>query len=211
MLEPPERATTFALTRPIEFKRSMFFLVRHGQTPLGAENRWQGCKQDVELTPLGCAEVAALVPFLPNVHIFSSPLKRTIQTSTIISEALNVPFYTYEELKDVDIGLWGGRTAEETDGMMPTEVKFKQRNHMLIDFPEGETVTSIIARTQHFVDQVKPPAIIVGHQLPLQVLICLLTGIDLNFARKLHIDEAALSIVRHTELEVLNFKNRRIE
>ena len=211
MLAPPETSTVFALTRPMEFKRSVFFLVRHGQTELGAQGRWQGSKQDVGLTDLGRAEVAALIPFLPALPVYCSPMKRTLETAEIISQALNVEMYRLGLLIDADIGDWGGQTMEESDKTMTSEIRLKQRTHQLLDFPHGESISSLEDRIIETIDRLDPPIIVVGHQLPLQLLVCKLTGIPIDYARKLHIDEASLTIIRHTKIEVLNFKNRRIE
>ena len=71
-----------------------FYLFRHGQTDMNAAGRWQGRGIDLPLNETGREQArelaAALTPAALEV-VFSSPLKRAVQTAQIVAEILRIP------------------------------------------------------------------------------------------------------------------------
>ena len=64
----------------------MIYVVRHGQTDWNVEGRYQG-RQDIKLNSKGIYQAKKISGKLTNVKfdkVFSSPLKRTLQTAEII-------------------------------------------------------------------------------------------------------------------------------
>ena len=49
----------------------------------------------------------------PVTRIFSSPLKRALQTAQIIGESRKAPVEIVEDLQEVDFGRWEGLTWEQ--------------------------------------------------------------------------------------------------
>jgi len=114
------------------------------------------------------------------------------------------------ELVDASIGDWGGKTLVECEKSFTSLLRIQHEQNLSMDFPNGESTAELKERTSWLLHKVSAPAIIVGHQFPLQILTCLVADIPTHLARKLWMDEASLSIVRPNRIDVLNFKNRTI-
>ena len=72
----------------------MLYVARHGQTIWNAENRVCGIT-DVDLTAKGKEQAKALAHEVSGKNIdliISSPLKRAVETSKIISDICNIPY-----------------------------------------------------------------------------------------------------------------------
>ena len=69
------------------------YMVRHGATQLSTEDRFAGAV-DVELSEEGKFQAARLGERLADdsiAAVYCSPMKRTIQTATIVSSPHNIP------------------------------------------------------------------------------------------------------------------------
>src|SRR3954451_7233912 len=98
-------------------------LVRHGESTLIAEGRFQG-RQDARLSPLGERQAALVgsrlaerdahtalpIPAGPPAAIWHSPLSRAAQTARAIADAQPAPMAltTVEELTEIAQGEWEG-------------------------------------------------------------------------------------------------------
>jgi broad specificity phosphatase PhoE len=91
------------------------FLARHGQSVSNAVRRFQGV-QDVALSELGQRQAAQLASALQRrslAHVYASPLQRARRTAEIIVAELGVPLTVVEDLRELSLGEWEGRTVEE--------------------------------------------------------------------------------------------------
>ena len=92
-----------------------FILVRHGETPASLERRFAGAT-DVDLTDNGREQARALARRLRAVRIdviFSSPLKRCLQTAEPITELTGRKAQIAEEIHECRFGDWENLTAAE--------------------------------------------------------------------------------------------------
>ena len=67
--------------------RKDFYLFRHGETDYNKEHRWQGCGIDVSLNSRGIIQAQELASRLRECrieHIYSSGLKRALQTAQMV-------------------------------------------------------------------------------------------------------------------------------
>lgn len=90
-------------------------LARHGQSVSNAVRRFQGV-QDVPLSPLGLRQAEALGEALRRrrlAAIYTSPLTRARRTAEIVAAGLSMPVVTVEDLRELSLGEWEGRTVEE--------------------------------------------------------------------------------------------------
>jgi len=88
-----------------------FYFARHGETDWNKKNRVMG-QIDVQLNTLGRKQANVLAEKLANInisHIFSSPLKRAVETSEIIAETTNAPITAIEEFKNAYAGIMEGQ------------------------------------------------------------------------------------------------------
>ncbi len=95
------------------------FLIRHGQTLWNKEERYLG-DEDIELTPEGIQQAKLAAKYLSEVNlsnIYSSPLKRAIDTAAFINDGRKMKVIVRENLKEANFGEWEGirynRMAEE--------------------------------------------------------------------------------------------------
>ena len=92
-----------------------FLLIRHGESTHNKARVYTG-QIDAPLSPLGEREARAVCRFvLENYSIdavYASDLQRAMNTVRGIAEAKGFPLHTDPALREMDIGLWGGKTFE---------------------------------------------------------------------------------------------------
>ena len=94
---------------------SRLLLARHGQSVSNAARRFQG-GQDVALSELGARQAEALgraIRRLPIAAVYTSPLERARRTAEIAAAGLGVPLTPVDDLRELSLGDWEGRTVEE--------------------------------------------------------------------------------------------------
>ena len=94
---------------------SRLLLARHGQSVSNAVRRFQGA-QDVALSELGARQADALgqaIRRLPIAAVYTSPLERARRTAEIAAAGLGVPLTPVDDLRELSLGDWEGRTVEE--------------------------------------------------------------------------------------------------
>lgn len=91
------------------------YIVRHGETDLNSEKRCMGQRIDQELNSTGIKQAEELASKLDTFDlIFTSPLKRAVQTAEIISKKIgDVEILKRSELLERDFGSLSGKTWEE--------------------------------------------------------------------------------------------------
>ena len=119
-------------------------LIRHGATKANMEHRYLG-KTDEVLSKEGEMQLFEYkkMSFFPNIdYLFSSPMKRCVQTAEILFPELKP--VEIEEWKEMDFGVFEGKNYLELQG--------DKRYHEWIDsngtlpFPEGESREEFISR-----------------------------------------------------------------
>jgi broad specificity phosphatase PhoE len=96
-------------------------LARHGETDWNRERRWQG-QADPPLNELGREQSRRLAESLagvPLAAVYSSDLRRAVETATIVAERTGVDVAPLPELREIDIGEWSGLTSEEIEDAYP--------------------------------------------------------------------------------------------
>ena len=81
-------------------------LVRHGETEWNRESRFQG-HADPPLNELGREQAAELATALAGEElaaVYSSPLKRALETAQAVAEPHGLSAIPVESLREVDVG-----------------------------------------------------------------------------------------------------------
>jgi glucosyl-3-phosphoglycerate phosphatase len=94
--------------------------VRHGQSLSNVARRWEG-HGDSALSELGRQQASLLGERLRRgrfQHVFTSDLVRAVDTA----RATGLPFETFVELREIDVGRWAGLTSEELAVHFPDEL-----------------------------------------------------------------------------------------
>src|ERR687892_45271 len=99
------------------------YLVRHGATPLTAEDRFSG-DIGVELSDEGRAQAARLGERLRDdeIHaIYASPLSRALETARIIAGHCSLEPIATDGLREISHGHWEGLSRRDVEERFATE------------------------------------------------------------------------------------------
>lgn len=178
-----------------------FILVRHGQTEWNRVERFRG-RADLSLNETGIRQAEAAAARLKGQQvavIYSSPLKRALQTADIIARELKLPVQFLEGLIDIDFGSFQGLSAEEArkkDNKLLT--MWLEQPH-LVRFPNGESLDIVRQRVLKAVDELAAKhkdqtVILVSHKVVCQVLMCAMLGLGNSHFWQVRQDVNAINI-----------------
>ena len=98
-------------------------LARHGETDWNREGRFQG-HADPPLNDTGRAQAEGLAAELEGVElaaVYSSPLRRAIETAGLVASAHDLEPVALDALREVDVGSWQGLTRADIETRFPDE------------------------------------------------------------------------------------------
>ena len=128
----------------------MLYVARHGQTVWNAKNKVCGVT-DVELTEKGKEQARILAYEVREKEIdliLSSPLKRAVETSMIISEICEIPFETDNRLIEQNYGVFEG-TDRKNENFLNYKKCFANR------YPGGESMMQVAHRVYDLINEMK--------------------------------------------------------
>jgi broad specificity phosphatase PhoE len=178
-----------------------FILVRHGQTEWNRVERFRG-RADLSLDETGRRQAEAAALRLKGekiAAIYSSPLKRTIETADILASQLKLLVQPFEGLLDIDFGSWQGlspKEAAQQDSQLYQ--KWLERPHE-VRFPQGESLDIVRRRVVSGVEDVASKhndqaVVLVSHKVVCQVLMCAMIGLDNSHFWQVRQDVNAINI-----------------
>jgi len=102
--------------------KTILTLVRHGETEWNVLGKFQGCK-DIDLSKEGILQAEYLKKRFEDKfdYLYTSPLKRAMQTAEIITESCRIKPIIEPELREINFGLWEGLTLKEIEVNYPKE------------------------------------------------------------------------------------------
>ena len=93
-----------------------FIIVRHGYSKFNKEGRYTG-QMDIPLDEIGMLQAKLNAKFVMQNYridaIYSSDLKRAMETARPVAEALHLPIHPEKDLREIDAGSWHGRIIAE--------------------------------------------------------------------------------------------------
>jgi len=124
-------------------------LVRHGHVEGILPERFRGLR-DVDLSPLGLRQAQATAMHVaangrPSI-VYTSPLRRCVQTAAAIATACTVASAALDDLNDIDYGEWEWRTHEEARAQWPALFERWLKAPHLVRFPGGDSLQDLVAR-----------------------------------------------------------------
>ncbi|NWF77356.1 MAG: histidine phosphatase family protein [Chloroflexi bacterium] len=159
-------------------------LVRHGETMWNVEKVYRG-RTDVNLDEVGIKQAELLGKYLSNWEleaIYSSPLRRALDTANIIARYQNVGVQIAEGLIDFDYGEWQSLSEQEVKRLYPTLYNEWHNNPHKAKMPGGESLEDVRRRAIEVVDDVlskyQGSVVLVSHRVVNKVLIRSLLGLD---------------------------------
>ena len=108
-------------------------LARHGETDWNREGRFQG-HADPPLNETGRAQAAELAAELAGIRfaaVYSSPLRRALETAELVAATHGLDPVAIEALREVDVGSWQGLTRAEVG------VRFPEQLSRWLDYAQG--------------------------------------------------------------------------
>ena len=183
------------------------FLVRHGATQLSAEDRFAGAV-DVELSEHGKFQAARLAERLADdsiAAVYCSPLRRTVQTATILATPHKTPLIHQEGLREIHHGHWEGMHRADVEAQFPEEYAAWEEDPFTFAPQGGETGVAVIARALPVIRSIVlehrgQNVIVVSHKATLRLIISTLLGFDARGYRD-RLDQSPAC------LNVLDFKD----
>ena len=182
----------------------LFYLLRHGETEWNAENRLCG-RTDVTLSEAGRRQAKSLAERLkpiPFEALYSSPLKRALETARLISESVGLQPVPDERLVELDYGRWEGKTLAEIMESDPKTFCAWDADPAQVAPPGGESGLEAQQRVVSFLDflAAKHPqgdVLVVLHKTVCRLAICHVLGMSPSeYRRRLVLNNAALSIIQ---------------
>ena len=166
------------------------YLVRHGETEINAEERFNGGGVDSPLTAQGIAGAEAARQLLAPVkfaRVYSSPLPRAMTTAEIVAGA-NTPITIDPRLREMGLGDWDGtKLADAKD-----DPQFYLYRHRMLEWDyrryhaEGyqhmaDRAQQALVDAAHWLGDRR--GLVVSHGIVLTIMANYLSGVPLNHAR----------------------------
>jgi broad specificity phosphatase PhoE len=124
------------------------WLARHGETGWAVEDRYNG-RADTELSDLGrwqAGQLALRLSDEPIAAVYCSPLRRCMDTATIVAERHSLAPQPVPELVEVDYGAWDGMLRSEIVARYPELYAAWTADPAGVLPPGGESGYSVLAR-----------------------------------------------------------------
>jgi broad specificity phosphatase PhoE len=137
--------------------------------------------------------------------LYSSPLKRAIDTARFISERIGLEPVVDDRLVELDYGQWEGKTLQEVMKSNPKTLRAWQADPGEVAPPGGESGLEAQQRVVLFLDSLaarypKGHVAVVFHKSVCRLAICHVLGMSpSDYRRKLIMENAALSIIQSSE------------
>ena len=179
-------------------------LVRHGTTSWNLNGKFQG-QSDIELNEEGQRQAAAVGQELKGTTLealYSSPLKRSLQTANAIAMAkdYSLPVITVDDLQEMDLGGFHGKTGPEIRSQYPSVYEAWRSDPSDVQMPGGESLSQVQTRAWKAIEKIKgdhATGIIaaVSHNFTIVTVLCRLLGVPISHFHSLRIDLASLTTV----------------
>lgn len=163
-------------------------LVRHALTDANVSHLFLG-RTDVQLSEKGLLQAKALSKRLSGEMkidiIYSSSMKRTLQTAYYVASQKGVPVMISEKLTELNFGKWEGRSHEEVAITYPYEFLKWLKEQKLLRSVHGESLKSfqrrLVSQVKKIVKQHQGKTIcIVSHGACIKALMCYFKGYPLE-------------------------------
>jgi len=175
-------------------------LVRHGQTEWNEKEIFRG-RKDLPLDDIGVRQakaVAERVFPLRVRRIYTSPLKRALETAKIIGAKAGIDCEIKEDLIDFDFGAWEGLPSEKVREKFPEIYEKWLNTPHTITIPGGENLALVRDRVERTLEEVLANSCddvaIVSHRIVCKIMICALLSLDNSYFWRIRQDLGAISI-----------------
>jgi broad specificity phosphatase PhoE len=174
-------------------------LVRHGQTAWNASEVFRG-RIDIELDETGLKQAELLGEYLSQHEleaVYSSPLKRAVQTAEVITFHHGLAAEIVPGLNDMDFGEWQGLSLQDVRSRFSELFEMWSSEPHRVRIPSGESLDDIRQRVltliNRIVDKYEGTVVLVSHRVVNKVLICALLGLDSSHFWDIRLDTCGMT------------------
>jgi len=182
------------------------YMIRHGECE--GSGLYIGKGSDVSLTKEGIRQIRSLSETLYTEiseqkidHFYSSPMKRAMESTSLLADLLNIDVEPVPGLEEIDFGEWEGKSYSEIQCQSGDLLQQWINNPVKNYPPGGETLLQLVDRVVHSLPDI--PAlidceeqyniIIVSHRGPIAALLLHFLGLDSDKFWNFKIDRGSLS------------------
>jgi len=177
-------------------------LIRHGQTDWNVEGRWQG-QADPPLNERGREQAYHAAQYQRQfgfAALYSSDLRRAMETAQIIGVELGVEVIPEPRLREINLGKWQEMLSADIEAQYPDEFRRWHTSPLTAHPPDGEDVPALAVRVLETVNKIiarhpKRRVGIVAHELPIAIVLCRSAGLGLEHLRDMIPENGAWSEV----------------
>jgi broad specificity phosphatase PhoE len=169
-------------------------LIRHGETDWNVEGRYQG-QADPPLNVQGIVQAHQLAEELRGVDLnvlYTSPLRRALQTAQILAETLGLPLHIEPRLVEINQGDWQGYLRADIAASYPELFRRWQTEPWTVTPPQGEDLAQVQVRVYAAVDEILAQQQgqcvgLVTHRIPIALIKVRYQGLDPDVVRTLEL------------------------
>lgn len=181
-------------------------LVRHGETAWNRERRIQGCRSDTELSVRGKDQAEKIALSLKGqkiTAIYSSSLKRAMDTARVVARACGLEVRVIPELEEIDAGELEGLSEKKLEGRYREFWEEWKMGNPFLHLPGGESLDELQRRAWRAIERITEKhsdglVVVISHFFAILTIICQALGLDLRHMRYLRQDLAAINILELT-------------
>ena len=162
------------------------YLIRHGHVDNGSEKRYLG-RTDVPLDAVGIEQAKTLREYfktIPLNAVFTSPLKRCVQTTEIVCKGKYRHYEMVEAFTEIDMGDWENVPMAQIKSAYPKLYAQRGENLEYFTPPNGESFHDVAARAKYAFDAITHHAtgtiLIVAHAGVNRTILANILGISIN-------------------------------
>jgi broad specificity phosphatase PhoE len=159
-------------------------LARHGQTAWNVDRVFRG-RSEVALDDVGIKQAELLGEYLKGWKldaIYCSPLRRAIDTASVVARYQKVDVYVTEGLTDFDYGGWQSLPEREVQRLYPALFHAWHNSPDKVKMPGGESLEDVRGRAMPVINDIVSKyggnVLLVSHRVVIKVLMCSLLGLD---------------------------------
>jgi len=202
----------------METKRTTIVLVRHGECSANVEQRFRG-RCDFELNELGMHQAQQLSEALQRLNpvaLYSSPLKRAVQSLAPTAAALGLKIGIEPDLTNISFGSWEGRKKSDIAREQPELWQLWKHDPERLSFPGMEPLSEVGRRSRAVIDKLVrrhagQTIALCTHRTVLKPLVPFCLEMSAPWFWKFHFDTASISILLHDEKNYSLFSLNRID
>lgn len=183
------------------------FLLRHGETDWNLQGRCQG-STDIDLNERGKQQAREIAAYLGSERIdalYSSDLRRALQTAEIIKQSHGLVVRVDSDFRELDHGAFEGLTFSDIRASHADFLVQWRREPAQLVIPGGERLVDVGERAWKGMERIvrlhsrNETVAVVSHNFPILAILCRVTGTPLDHYRSFRVDPCGLSHLNYDD------------